>query len=148
MSRTAPSHTDTRFLVFAGVIVAGFVALLIAGVVMGIAMGDQMGSGGMMGMMNRAGNSGQTPVTIDTPELQIEIRGFEFFPSDVSVRAGTKVTWINRDSAPHTATQRKGDWDTGVLNEGQSKTLTFDKTGVYEYICAIHPSMQARLTVR
>ena len=148
MSRTASPQADGRFLVFAGVIVAGFVAVLIAGVVMGIAMGNQMGSGGMMGMMNRAGNSGQTPVVVDAPELQIEIRGFEFFPNDVSVLAGTKVTWINRESAPHTATQRQGDWDTGVLNEGESKTLTFDKAGAYEYICAIHPSMQAKITVR
>jgi plastocyanin len=148
VSRTAPPKADGRFLVFAGVIIAAFAALLIAGAVMGITMADQMGSGGMMGHMNRAGNSGQTPVTVDTPELQIEIRGFEFFPSDVSIRAGTKVTWINRDSAPHTATERQGDWDTGVLKEGQSATLTFDKPGVYDYICAIHPSMQAKLTVR
>ncbi len=148
MSGRTPSQADSRFLALAAIIVAAFAAVLIAGLVIGITMADPMGNGGMMGMMNRAGNSGQTPVAVDARELQIEIKGFEFFPSDVSIRTGTKVTWINRDPAPHTATQRQGDWDTGVLKEGESTTLTFDQPGVYEYICAIHPSMQAKLTVR
>jgi len=136
----------------AAVIVFAACALLVGGLVMGVAMAGGFGGWNMgdhmAGMMGRAGNSGQTPVTVDAPELQVEIRGYEFFPSDVSIRVGTKVTWINRDSAAHTATQRQGDWDTGVLKEGQSATLTFDKPGVYDYICAVHPSMQAQLTVR
>ncbi len=136
----------------AAVIVFAACALLVGGLVMGVAMAGGFGGWNMQdhmaGMMGRAGNSPQTPVANSQAEVSVEIRDFEYFPRDLTVDAGAKVTWINRDSAPHTATQRRGDWDTGVLNEGESKTLTFDKVGAYEYICAIHPSMQAKLTVR
>ncbi len=151
MSRAAPPHADGRFLVFAGVIILAFAIFLIVGVIMGVTMTGGLGGWNMQdhmaGMMGRAGNSPQTPVANSQPEVSVEIRDFEYFPRDLTVDAGAKVTWTNRDSAPHTATA-KGSWDTGVLKEGQSGTLTFDKPGVYDYICAIHPSMQAKLTVR
>jgi len=135
----------------AAVIVFAACALLVGGLVMGVAMAGGFGGWNMQdhmaGMMGRAGNSPQTPVANSQAEVSVEIRDFEYFPRDLTVDAGAKVTWTNRDSAPHTATA-KGSWDTGVLKEGQSGTLTFDKPGVYDYICAIHPSMQAKLTVR
>jgi plastocyanin len=139
----------------AAVVVFAACALLVGGLAMGIAMagglggwnmGDQM-NGMMNGMMDRAGNSPQTPVANSQPEVSVEIRDFEYFPRDLTVDAGAKVTWTNRDSAPHTATA-KGSWDTGVLNQDESATLAFDSPGQYEYFCTIHPSMKATLSVR
>src|SRR5258708_15691454 len=40
-------------------------------------------------------------------EVQIVIENFTFSPSDVTVTPGTKVTWINKDEAPHTATSTR-----------------------------------------
>jgi len=62
-----------------------------------------------------------------------------------SVTPGTVVTWTNEDSAPHTAT---GDnFDTGMLNRGDSKSVTVDTPGTYDYICAHHPSMKGSVLV-
>ena len=63
----------------------------------------------------------------------------------LTVKAGTTVTFMNEDGAPHTAT---GDgWDTGRLNRGDSKDVTFDTAGTFAYVCAIHPSMKGTITV-
>jgi quinohemoprotein ethanol dehydrogenase len=56
------------------------------------------------------------------------------------VKAGTSVSFTNVGDTPHSATAfQNGNWDTGVLEKGQSKTITFDKPGNYYYICALHP---------
>jgi plastocyanin len=70
----------------------------------------------------------------------------------VQVDAGTKVTWTNRDSAPHTATaaddaQREA-FDTKVIKHNASASVVFDKPGTYAYICDLHPFMKATVVVR
>jgi plastocyanin len=67
---------------------------------------------------------------------------------DVEVRLGTTVTWTNRDSVPHTATARDGQWKSGRLSQGQSFSHTFSQAGNFEYFCEVHPSMVGRVTVR
>jgi len=92
--------------------------------------------------------------TADAPQTSggqaetISIRDFAFTPGNLQVPVGATVTWTNYDDAPHTATATDRRWDTGILNKGQTKSLTFDKAGDYAYYCAVHPSMQARLVVR
>jgi plastocyanin len=80
---------------------------------------------------------------------KIEIKDFEFVPKAVTVKAGTPITWTNKDSAAHTATVSgpNGGFDTGTLQEGVSKTVKV-KPGTYHYVCGIHPFMKATLTVK
>jgi plastocyanin len=61
---------------------------------------------------------------------------------------GGKLTWTNRDSAPHSATDTGGTWDTGVLAKDESATLTFASAGTFDYFCSLHPDMKARLVVQ
>ncbi|MEE8347477.1 MAG: cupredoxin family copper-binding protein [Dehalococcoidia bacterium] len=89
----------------------------------------------------------QTPVISAASQATVEIRDFDFFPRELTVKTGTAVTWVNRDSAPHDATDEAGDWDTSTLSQGDSATLTFDSPGVFRYLCTIHPNMRANLTV-
>ena len=140
---THPGPGPAGTVALAAAVVAVAAAVLVGGVIMAIAMGDHMG-----GMMNRAGNSPQTPVVASQPEVSVEIRDFEYFPRDLTVDTGATVTWTNRDSAPHTATHTDGGWDTGILNKGESAVVAFDAPGAYEYFCAVHPAMKATLTVR
>jgi len=89
----------------------------------------------------------QTPVVADATQVTVEIRDYDFFPRDLTVEAGAEVTWANRDSVPHDATDGEEAWSTVVLNQGGSATLTFDAPRTYRYICTIHPDMEATLTV-
>ena len=86
-----------------------------------------------------------TTMAIDTQTVMIQ--NFAFQPKDITVKAGTKVTWTNMDTAPHTATASDGSFDTGNLTTGQSASVTFTKAGDYAYFCAVHPRMTAMVHV-
>jgi plastocyanin len=104
--------------------------------------------GGHMGMMGGRSTASQTPSVATGPEATIEIKDFAFAPADLTVRAGTKVTWVNRDAAPHDAAADGEGWRTEVLSKGDSATITFDTPGAYTYHCSIHPYMKAVVTVQ
>jgi quinohemoprotein ethanol dehydrogenase len=76
---------------------------------------------------------------------------YRYFPGRTRIKAGTTVTFTNVGDTPHTATSfengKIGSWDTGVINSGESRTITFDKPGNYYYICAPHPWMYGQIIV-
>ncbi len=76
------------------------------------------------------------------------IADFNFDPQTISVKAGTEVTWTNSDDATHTATADDGSFDTGDLDKGDSKSVTFDKAGSFTYYCRFHPFMKATVEVQ
>jgi plastocyanin len=79
---------------------------------------------------------------------KVEIVDFAYDPDPVTIEEGGKVTWINRDSAPHTATaDDEVTFDTGTLEEGKLKSETFKKPGTYPYYCEIHPDMHGTVEV-
>lgn len=80
-------------------------------------------------------------------EASVTIANFAFAPKTLTIKKGTKVTWTNQDSAPHTATADDGSFDTGTLQKGDSKSITFEKAGTFAYHCTVHPNMKASITV-
>jgi plastocyanin len=100
------------------------------------------------GMMNGGGAGKQTPAVATSSDVTVDVIASGYSPQDLVITAGSSVTWVNTDSAPHTATERHGAWDTGNLDKGESKTITFDQPGTYGYVCVYHLYMKARLTVR
>jgi plastocyanin len=80
----------------------------------------------------------------------VAIRGFAFLPSDVRVKAGSSVTWLNCEPAgtpSHTTTSNQGVWQSPLLAPGDAFTQTFNTPGVFPYICSVHPFMTASITV-
>jgi len=76
----------------------------------------------------------------------ITIQNFKF--SSVTVKPGATVTVKNMDSTTHTSTASKGEWDTGNIDAGQSKTFTAPSApGTYAFHCNIHQFMTGTLTV-
>jgi len=80
----------------------------------------------------------------------VTIEDFRFAPKAVTVKAGAKVAFKNRDQAPHTATIAEGamKFDTGTIEEGKTKSVTFDKPGTYAYVCLFHAYMKGTVTVK
>jgi plastocyanin len=76
----------------------------------------------------------------------VSIGDFAFEPANLSVAVGTTVTWTNDHDQPHTATSA-GNFDTGAIQPGESKTVTFDQAGTFSYICSFHPFMTGTVTV-
>ena len=79
----------------------------------------------------------------------VPIQSFKYKPAIVHVRAGGRVTWVNRDAAGHTATFTAGPskLDTDRLDKGERATLTFPKAGRYAYVCAFHAFMKGEVVV-
>jgi plastocyanin len=78
---------------------------------------------------------------------KVEIVDFAYDPDPTTIQAGGKVTWINRDSAPHTATADDGSFDTGTIEQGKLKSESFKQPGTYTYFCEVHPSMHGTIEV-
>ncbi len=88
---------------------------------------------------------GTTPTA--AADMQIDIQGFAFNPDTLTIPAGTKVTWTNKDSATHTVTSDTGAFSSNNLPNGASFSFTFNQAGTFAYHCAIHPRMVAAITV-
>jgi plastocyanin len=130
-------------------VIAGVAVMVIAAVGMGVMMAVMMvNHGGMMGGWWGRSTVQQTPVVATTSEVTVDIRDFVYFPADLTVDAGTKVTWVNYDSAPHTATGTSGDWDTGRLDRNDRNSVVFEEPGDFPYFCVYHPNMKAVVAVR
>jgi plastocyanin len=147
------NQSRTALAIMVAVMAAGLV-LLTAMVAVGGSHGDWGGMRGsgmwdhMQRMMGSGTNTSSAPLSVGGKSEDVTIRNFTFTPGNLQVPVGATVTWTNEDSAPHSATARDGSWDTGILGQGETKSITFDKAGVYEYYCTVHPSMVARLTVQ
>lgn len=65
---------------------------------------------------------------------------FAFSPGTLNVKRGDIVRFTNYDSYDHSAVDDGGDWQSPVLNQGESYNLdTTDLTkGTYRYHCGIH----------
>ncbi len=60
---------------------------------------------------------------------KVEIVDFSYEPATVTIQAGGKVIWQNRDSDEHTATLDDGSFSTGPLAEGKLKSESFKTPG-------------------
>ena len=83
------------------------------------------------------------------PTRTVVIQDFRFKPAHIDIKRGTRVRWINRDSAPHTVTANKaGSFDSGHLRHGQTYSHTFKTAGKKAYHCEIHPFMRGSVVVK
>lgn len=129
-------RTLNRFTIVLGV------ALVVATAVIAVTNDGQDGAAGAQ----QAAGAAQAADTV-------QIKDFLFEPAAVTVPVGTKLTFVNRDSAPHTATsgpspELRGVFDTGTLTKGQSTSVTLTKPGTFAYYCEIHAFMTATVIVR
>jgi plastocyanin len=77
----------------------------------------------------------------------IDIKGFSFQPSSMTVQVGTTVTWVDHDSVDHTITSDDGKFNSGTIMSGGQFKFVFSQPGTYSYHCNIHPSMTGVVTV-
>jgi plastocyanin len=78
----------------------------------------------------------------------VVIKNFMFSPMAVTVKAGTTVTWKNLDGEPHTVVNDTGLFRSAALDQNETYQFKFDKPGVYNIFCGIHPNMKATITVQ
>src|SRR5215212_3054983 len=83
-----------------------------------------------------------------TPKMwSVDIEDFDFDPADVAIQPGDTIMWVNRGNTPHTVTSDDGQFDSEVLNPGESFMFTFPEAGTFNYHCEIHPFMTGSVSV-
>ena len=86
-------------------------------------------------------------------EVRVRLESFAFDTDELTIAAGTEVTFLNADSAPHTVTEGVDGAaaDDPIINVelagNQAESFTFDEPGTYQITCKIHPSMNLTITV-
>jgi plastocyanin len=68
----------------------------------------------------------------------VRIKGFEFQPKELTVKAGTTVTWNNDANSSHTVTADDGSFESPTLGGGATFNHKFTRPGTYRYYCAFH----------
>ena len=79
---------------------------------------------------------------------RIEIKAHGFGTSELTVRPGTTVTWINHDDDAHTVTSTESVFRSPGLDTDETYSYTFTRPGTYEYFCTLHPLMTGKVVVR
>ena len=130
-----------KFLSMASVLaVIGFAHLAVA---------DETASMDMPGMPGMKMSATPVEVTPTAPNA-ININNFSFSPKVLTVAAGTKVTWTNKDDEPHTVVNAASPpaFKSAALDGGDSFSFTFTQPGTYQYFCSIHPFMTGTVVVK
>ena len=81
-------------------------------------------------------------------DTKVSIDNFTFQPAELTVKAGTTVTWTNRDDIPHgLAATNNAFKRSQALDTDDSFSFTFTTPGTYQYFCYIHPHMTGTIVV-
>jgi plastocyanin len=79
-------------------------------------------------------------------DTKITIDNFTFAPTELKVKVGDTVTWINHDDIPHTVVSA-GKFRSKPLDTDDSYSFTFTAAGDYKYFCSLHPHMTGTIKV-
>ena len=86
-----------------------------------------------------------TTARADT-DTEVHIDNFVFEPTQLTVKAGTTVTWMNRDDIPHTVVCA-GKFRSKTMDTDDKFSFTFTAPGEYKYFCSLHPHMTGMVKV-
>jgi plastocyanin len=72
------------------------------------------------------------------PVQQALLQNFEFVPPELTVVAGTTVSWLNQDGAPHNVTFADDSLASDDFFQGERFETVFDTPGTYAIYCSLH----------
>jgi plastocyanin len=79
----------------------------------------------------------------------VKIDNFSFGPATITIPAGSTVTWTNNDDVPHVVSSDDNKmFKSKALDTDDHFSFTFKQPGTYNYYCAIHPKMTAKIVVQ
>lgn len=80
---------------------------------------------------------------------EVTLENFRFRPATIQIPVGGAITFENTSKTTHTATCETCPQDTGDVQPGMLKTLTFPRAGTFRLFCRYHGEggMIAQLTV-
>jgi plastocyanin len=87
--------------------------------------------------------AGMAPAFAETVTVTIE--KLVFSPTEITVKAGDTVEWVNKDAFAHTATV-KGGWEV-MIPPKKTASRVMQAGDTADYFCRFHPNMKGKITV-
>jgi len=82
-------------------------------------------------------------------DLAVSIHNFTFAPQTLTVKAGSTVTWNNKDDTVHgIASDNNAFPRSKALDTDDIFAFTFTTPGTYKYFCYVHPYMKGTIVVQ
>jgi plastocyanin len=108
-----------------------------------------VGVGLTPGVARASGGGGCGRAVTDDDGTRIGISEFCFDPTIFRVQPGDTVTWINKDSVPHSVLGANGSWGgfDSIRRDGGEVSYRFVDAGVYPYVCTFHVGMVGAVVV-
>ncbi len=116
---------------------------------------------GAISVLGACGPTEADPSTSAAEGPTVTTKLLTFEPEELTVKAGTTVTWQVSDSVGHTVTT--GSFELGgdglrtsenpdgridkPIGAGKEASYTFTEPGTYTYYCSIHKGMSGEVTV-
>lgn len=99
-------------------------------------------------------SSASASAEVLTQEYMVAITAEGFSPKEITIKAGSNVTWTNSDKVVHTVNsavhpthQVYPPLNLGNIQVGDKKSLTFEAAGIYKYHDHLNPSLTGQITV-
>jgi plastocyanin len=93
-----------------------------------------------------AASTAAVPTAPKTYKVVMQVVGFD--PPMLTVKPGDKVTFVNNDLFPHTATADDKSFDSKSIAPAASWTYVAGKPGTHTYVCIFHPNMKGTIKVQ
>lgn len=101
---------------------------------------------------NGQDNTSKTNISGPQSNIQtynIEIKGFAFSPSTLTINIGDIVIWTNKDSVSHTVTSDSGnELNSPTFGKDGTYSHTFNIAGTFDYHCKPHSLMKGKIIVK
>lgn len=125
---------------------AGGAGASVAGTIQGIVTcGDAQECGGAVVYVEQIPGKVFPP----GPEVVVDQDLLTFIPHVITVSIGTPVIFLNSDDVWHNvfSVSESKRFNLGTNSRGSRRRLVFDKPGVVELLCNVHPEMSAYIVV-
>jgi plastocyanin len=76
------------------------------------------------------------------------VQDFVFGPGRLEVTAGTTIVWTNDGQLVHTVSAGDRSFESGPIEPGERRGITFSRAGTFPFHCTPHPFMRGVVVVR
>lgn len=81
-------------------------------------------------------------------ENEIWLQNTAFKPAEITVSAGTTITWTNKDKDTHTVSENNTLFKSGDMAKDDTFNYQFNNAGTYDINCKYHANMKGKVIVQ
>src|SRR5688572_10904418 len=96
-------------------------------------------------MPEAAEEPGPDTLTAGRDTVAAAVQDFLFQPARLDIAIGTTIIWTNNGQVMHTVSAEDGGFDSGPIEPGERRSITFSRSGTFTFHCTPHPFMRGAI---